>query len=104
METDGGHTQWVSYEEDNPEWIRINDVLASAQMPAEVLSAAIDRAYASFPGALTSDDGDRVWLELAGRRQGCKNTADLALQEIEAVLAAIPKTVTKGYWQWDGVS
>jgi hypothetical protein len=44
MDSDGGPTRLVSYEERNPEWDRVHDLCQSATTPADVLAQALDQA------------------------------------------------------------
>lgn len=94
-----GGGSWVSYEVANPDRAEMSDVLLLAQGPAWVLSGVLDRAMLSYEGALTGPEGDRVGAELVGWKAKARQACEDALNGLESLVASMPETVTKYYWQ-----
>ena len=94
----------VRYEVSNPEWERLDGLLASARVKAPVLRGVMDRPSRSAQTALTGGKSDEIRGRVARLKTHAASAADTTVDAIRRKRDAQPrmlsKTRTESYQVW----
>jgi len=90
----------VSYQVENPEWVRLDDILVLASGIAPRLKEAMDRSIQSGPVAWTGGRAEEIFAKLATWKSQAVMQADMVVDEIRAARDAQSQQLTKTDVEW----
>ena len=90
----------VSYQVDNPEWQRLNDLLVSVRRIAPELASVVDRPLRVGPAAWHGGRADEMFARLSVLRSKARSTADETVEAVQRARDAQSRTLTKTRTEW----